>query len=239
MVGQLGKWAAGLAVCVWTFWAPPIAAQADCRLALLLALDVSSSVDAEEYALQRDGLASALDAPAVRNAILDSSGHVNIAIYEWSGRRQSTVVSDWIALRGDEDIDRLITNLTTAQRSHTRFPTALGYALGFGATMLSKGPICDRQVIDVSGDGENNDGFAPYLAYKNFPFNNVTVNGLAVLGSAPNVLEYFQREVRFGVGAFVETSYGYDGYRQSMTRKLLRELNDQVLSAVPVAQGPG
>jgi len=206
-----------------------------CRLALVLALDVSSSVDAEEYVLQRDGLAAALDAPEIRTAILGGAGHISMAIYEWSGRRQSAMVSDWVALKDIAAIDHIIHALQSAPRSHTRFPTAMGYALGFGATLLSRGPVCDRKVIDVSGDGENNDGFPPHLAYKNFPFTDVTVNGLAVLGSAPDVLDYFQREVRFGFGAFVETSEGYDGYREAMTRKLFREINDLVLSAHPVA----
>jgi hypothetical protein len=206
-----------------------------CRLALALALDVSSSVDADEYVLQRDGLAAALDADEIRTAILGGAGYVSIAIYEWSGRRQSAMVSDWVALKDNTAIDHVIHSLRSAPRSHTRFPTAMGYALGFGATLLSRGPVCDRKVIDVSGDGENNDGFPPHLAYKNFPFTNVTVNGLAVLGSTPGVLEYFHREVRFGNGAFVETSEGYEGYREAMMRKLFREINDIVLSARPVA----
>lgn len=205
-----------------------------CRLALLLALDVSSSVDAEEYALQRDGLAAALGSNDIRAAILSGSGHVSMAIYEWSGRRQSAIVSDWVALRDDAAIDGMIQALQAAPRSHNRFPTAMGYALGFGATLLRHGPTCDRQVIDVSGDGQNNDGFPPHLAYKNFPFTNVTVNGLAVLGGAPDVLDYFQREVRFGSGAFVETSQGYAGYQEAMTRKLFREINDMILTARPV-----
>lgn len=229
-----------LSLPVWAALAVGTEAQEHCRLALVLALDVSSSVDAEEYVLQRDGLASALDDPEIRTAILDGPGHVSIAIYEWSGRRQSAMVSHWTAIRSDDDIDALIQRLISAPRSQTRFPTAMGYALGFGATLLAKGPRCDRQVIDVSGDGQNNDGFSPHLAYKNFPFSNVTVNGLAVLGGAPDVVEYFHREVRYGFGAFVETSEGYQGYREAMTRKLLRELNDMILSARPVTdQRPG
>lgn len=221
--------------------AAPATAQSDhCRLALLLALDVSSSVDAEEYILQRDGLAAALNDPLVRQAILDGEGHVSIAIYEWSGRRQSSLVSPWVALIDDATIDGVIAALLSAPRSHTRFPTAMGYALGYGATLLARGPRCERQVIDVSGDGENNDGFSPRLAYKNFPFSNVTVNGLAVLGGSDDVVDYFQREVRYGFGAFVETSEGYQGYRDAMTRKLLRELNDMILGARPVTdQRPG
>lgn len=232
---------AALALTLWMGLPTPSEAQpSHCRLALLLALDVSSSVDAEEYILQRDGLAAALGDPLIRSAILDGDGHVAIAIYEWSGRRQSAMVSNWVALTDDAAIDDVIQTLLSAPRSHTRFPTAMGYALGYGATLLSRGPSCDRQVIDLSGDGENNDGFPPRLAYKNFPFSNVTVNGLAVLGGSDDVLDYFHREVRFGFGAFVETSEGYQGYKEAMTRKLFRELNDRILSANPIeAPRPG
>lgn len=228
------RWCVALGLAVWGGLAQTAQAQDHCRLALVLALDVSSSVDAAEYALQRDGLAAALDDPLIRSAILEGDGHVAAAIYEWSGRRQSAMVSDWVALTDDAALDGLIQSLTSAPRSHSRFPTAMGYALGFGATLLSRGPTCDRRVIDLSGDGENNDGFSPRLAYKNFPFSDVTVNGLAVLGGSADVLDYFHREVRYGHGAFVETSEGYEGYRDAMTRKLFRELNDRILTARPV-----
>jgi hypothetical protein len=233
-------WPAVLAFAVWTAHAASAQVMEQCRLALVLALDVSSSVDAEEYVLQRDGLAAALNDDGIREAILGGDGHVAIAIYEWSGRRQSAMVSEWTALTSHGDIDQLIQRLQSTPRSHTRFPTAMGYALGYGATLLSRGPNCDRRVIDVSGDGQNNDGFPPRLAYKNFPFANVTVNGLAVLGDAPDVLAYFHREVRYGFGAFVETSDGYQGYQDAMTRKLYREINNLILGAYPVSvPGPG
>lgn len=228
------RWFAALGLTIWAGLTQTAQAQAHCRLALVLALDVSSSVDAEEYVLQRDGLAAALDDPLIRSAILDGTGHVAIAIYEWSGRRQSAILSNWVALMDNSAIDNVIQSLRSAPRSHTRFPTAMGYALGFGATLLESGPDCDRRVIDLSGDGENNDGFPPRLAYRNFPFANVTVNGLAVLGGSQDVLDYFHREVRFGFGAFVETTEGYTGYHEAMTRKLFRELNDMILGARPV-----
>ncbi|WP_435672604.1 DUF1194 domain-containing protein [Marivita sp.] len=240
LVEQMRRWRCLLGSMMFAGLAQMAQAQDHCRLALVLALDVSSSVDAGEYVLQRDGLAAALNDPMIRSAILDGDGHVALAIYEWSGRRQNAMVSDWTALRNNHAIDEAIQTLRSSPRSHTRFPTAMGYALGFGATLLSRGPQCDRRVIDLSGDGENNDGFSPRLAYQNFPFTNVTVNGLAVLGGSEDVLEYFQREVRFGFGAFVETSEGYKGYREAMTRKLFRELTDMSLSARPVDhQRPG
>jgi len=241
LVTQMRRYVALAAFLLSLVFPAAATAQDHCRLALVLALDVSSSVDAEEYALQRDGLAAALDDSGIRSALLDGSGgYVSVAIYEWSGRRQSVLISDWVRLQENASIDQLIQTLQSTPRSHSRFPTALGYALGYGATLLARGPACDRRVIDVSGDGENNDGFPPHLAYRNFPFENVTVNGLAVLGGAPGVLEYFQREVRFGFGAFVETSLGYQGYKEAMTRKLFREVNDMSLGAAPMTEArPG
>ncbi|MFZ5961981.1 DUF1194 domain-containing protein [Thalassococcus sp. BH17M4-6] len=227
---------------LFLLWAAPLAAQGNCRLALLLALDVSSSVDAAEHDLQKTGVAAALDDPDIRHAILRGGpGLVALAAYEWSGRRQNAVVLDWTLLTDDAAIDGAVSTILAAPRSQTRFPTAMGYALGFGATLLRRAPACDRRVIDLSGDGISNDGFGPELAYRHFPFQDVTVNGLAVLGADPQVQDYFEDFVRFGAGAFVETATGYDGYRRAMTRKLYREINDlQVGSrAVPHPERPG
>ncbi|MHA7877284.1 DUF1194 domain-containing protein [Roseivivax sp.] len=222
-----------LAAALWAAaaFAPGSAAaqEAGCRLALVLALDVSSSVDDREYILQRDGAAAALDDSDIRRALLAGPGHVALAIYEWSGRRQNALVLDWMAVRSEADIDRAVATLRGFPRSQTRFPTAMGYALGYGATLLARGPDCTRRVIDVSGDGITNDGFGPELAYQHFPFTGVTVNGLAILGAEPMVAEYYIRQVARGPGAFVELSEGYAGYRRAMTRKLFREINNLVV----------
>ncbi|WP_338113489.1 DUF1194 domain-containing protein [Pacificoceanicola onchidii] len=208
-------------------------AQGHCRLALLLAMDVSSSVDAEEYALQRDGTAQALLSPEVKAAILsEGGGSVALAAYEWSGRRQSVVILDWTMLRSEADIETAAETLRSARRSYARFPTALGYALGYGATLLQRAPRCDRQVIDVSGDGITNDGFGPELAYKHFPFDGVTVNALAVLGADPAVEDHYEFFVLKGPGAFVETSDGYAGFFEAMQRKLLREIKVRIFGAL-------
>ncbi|WP_051492020.1 DUF1194 domain-containing protein [Roseivivax isoporae] len=226
MVGRLGLSALFGA----TLWAAPLAAQStECRLALLLALDVSSSVDDREYTLQKDGLAAALADPDVRRAILDGAGTVALSIYEWSGRRQSEVIQDWVILADDAAIDAVVARLLATPRTQTRFPTAMGYALGYGAALLDRAPDCLRQVIDVSGDGVTNDGFGPDLAYRHFPFEDITVNGLAVLGADPEVDTYYRDIVRHGPGAFVEFADGYAGFRNAMTRKLFRETNDLVI----------
>lgn len=210
---------------LWPGWAT---AQ-ECRLALLLALDVSSSVDEAEYVLQRDGVAAALLSDDVTGAILGSGGYVALGVYEWSGRRQSSIVLDWVALRTMADIEAAAARIASAERSFRRFPTSMGFALGYGATMLRRAPVCERRVIDVSGDGINNDGFEPYQAYANFPFDGVIVNGLAVLGADPRVQDYYEFEVIRGQGAFVETAKGYEGFRRAMERKLYREIENRIV----------
>lgn len=210
-----------------------------CRLALVLALDVSSSVDAAEYDLQRTGLAAALLDPDVRRAILSGAqGHVALAAFEWSGFHQHKLQLDWTALRTPADIDRAAASLRAMSRSHSKFPTSIGPALGYAAGLLERGPRCDRQVIDLSGDGINNYRYGPREAYRHFPLSEVTVNGLVVYDNDPEVPAYYAAEVLHGPGAFLVVAAGYPGFREAMTRKLFREVNDIVLgSARPASAG--
>lgn len=208
-------------------------AMAECRLALVLALDVSSSVDAREYDLQRIGLASALDAPEIRDAILrGGAGDVALAVYEWSGQFQERLHLDWLLLRSEAEITEAVARLAGMERSTEEYPTALGSALGYGAQLMTRAPDCARRVIDVSGDGINNQGFGPALAYKHFPFQGITVNGLVILGHDAKVLTFYQTEVLRGPGAFLEQASGFEDFEQAMARKLFREMNDTMLSAL-------
>ena len=205
-------------------------AQAQCRLALALALDVSSSVDAVEYDLQRRGLAAALNSADVRHAILrGASGDVALAVYEWSGRTQQKLHLDWLSLRSNADIDRAVVTLAGMTRSHDEFPTALGHGVAYGALLLNRAPACTRRVIDVSGDGRNNHGYGPRTAYRHFPMEGVTVNGLVITGGPEGVLEFYHTQVKYGPSAFVEVANGFDDFEAAMTRKLYREISDLIL----------
>ena len=88
-------------------------------------------------------------------------------------------------------------------------------------------------MIDVSGDGVNNQGFGPDLAYKHFPFDNITVNGLVIEGHDQQVTQYYRREVLRGPGAFLEIAQGFEDFERAMSRKLYREINDLMLGALP------
>ena len=207
------------------------AAAADCRLALLLAVDVSSSISDGEYTLQRDGLAHAVLDPEVQAAPLPRSGHwVSLALFEWSGKHQSVIRLDWIAMQGPADILYAAETISKSPRSKTEFPTALGHALGFEAAMLSTGPVRDQSKIDVSGDGPNNEEFVPAVVYATGLFNDIVVNGLAIEANEPGLTEYYRREVAFGTGAFVISANGFNDFKRAMALKLLRELQEIELS---------
>ena len=208
----------------------------ECRLALVLALDVSSSVDAQEYDLQRVGLAAALDADDVRHAILaGGSGYVALSVFEWSGFTQHDLKLDWTILDSQSAITDAAGVLAKMQRSEDEFPTSMGAAMVYAAGLLKQAPRCRRQVIDVSGDGINNYRYGPRTAYRHFPFQDITVNGLVILGHDPNVLPFYRANVAHGAGAFVMTAQGFDQFRNAMTRKLYREINDAVIGqAIPV-----
>lgn len=209
------------------------ASAVECRLALVLAMDVSSSVDAREDALQRGGLAAALIAPEVERAFLAAPLPVALAVYEWSGRNQQSLLLDWSLIRSAADLRDAAAAISGSERSHDEFPTAMGYALGFGAGLFRTGPDCLFRTIDMAGDGENNAGFGPAQAYAEFPFAGVVVNGLVINGAdfegEINLIEYYAREVLHGPGAFLEVAQGFADYERAMRRKLERELSSAIV----------
>ncbi len=205
-------------------------AAADCRLALLLALDVSASVDEREDGLQRGGLARALIAPAVVDAFLaDPERRVWLSVYEWSGPYAQAGLIDWLEIASEADLALVAAVLAGSERSHDDQPTAIGYALGHAAGLFRAGPDCAARTIDVSGDGRNNDGFPPNTAYRAFPLAGVTVNGLAVAGGEAGVADYYRTEMIRGAGAFVVEADGFRDYERAMRMKLLRELQGPVI----------
>ena len=206
-------------------------------------MDVSSSVDAEEDALQRGGLASALLAPEVQRAFLAGDLPVALAVYEWSGRYNQELLLDWRLIHGPGDLLIAAEAIARSKRSHNDFPTAMGYALGYGANLLRRAPACLFQTLDMAGDGENNEGFGPSAAYQEFAFRNVVVNGLVINGAdyegEVELIDFYRSQVLHGPGAFLEVADGFEDYERAMRRKLERELTPRAIGALqPPAQSP-
>lgn len=232
---------ASLATALLVF--PVAVSAAGCRLALVLALDVSSSVDAAEDRLQRGGTASALVSDAVAQAFFASDLPVALAVYEWSGRYNQELILDWTLIETQADLLRAAETVATSTRSHSDFPTAMGYALGFGAGLLDRAPACLYKTLDMAGDGQNNEGFGPQAAYSEFPFNEVTVNGLVVnaadFEAETGLIAFYQAEVLHGPGAFMVVANGFDDYGRALQIKLERELTPPAIGSLDTPAGAG
>jgi hypothetical protein len=217
-------------------------AAAACRQALLLALDVSGSVDAEEYRLQLDGLAFALEDPDVVQAFLAvPSAPVRVAVFEWSTATYQAVILDWTPVADAADLKAIAGQLRARMRRDAPESTGIAGALRFAETMFAGAPECWRQTLDLSADGQNNDWPAPERLLETGVLERATINVLAIRGPLPGaatpelglteLVEYFRRKIIKGPGAFVEPASGYHDYARAMQRKLLREL-----SVTPVGQ---
>ncbi|MDG1471487.1 MAG: DUF1194 domain-containing protein [Ascidiaceihabitans sp.] len=216
-------------------------ANAQCRQALALGLDVSGSVDAREYRLQMDGLAQALSASTVQSKLLSQTDTpVMLLVYEWSGPNDQHTVLPWQPMTSVQDLEQIIAVLQNTQRRDASPGTALGQAMQVGAAHLSKAD-CWAKTLDISGDGKSNLGIRPRDAKPLLAPQGITVNGLVIGADAPTISDtrqteigelssYFRAEVILGPDAFVETSLGFADYAAAMTRKLVRELQEVQLS---------
>lgn len=211
----------------------PAAAQSPCRLALALAFDVSRSVDMNDYRIQRDGIVAALTDAEVRQAFLGPANPVAIAVYEWSGAASQTIVVPWTLVRSAGDLDAAAARVATHVRDPKSQPTAIGSALSAGRRLLAEAPACWTQVIDISGDGRNNQGPEPGRVYEREAWGDITVNGLVIGGHETDLASYFRRSVIRGPGAFVEIALTHREFAAAFRKKLLRELTEPVFGAGP------
>jgi len=218
-------------------------ASADCRLALVIALDVSASVDTREYDLQAKGMARALLSPAVAGVLLeDPTRPVALSAFVWSGPGDLSPVADWTLIDGPATLQSFADRISRHPRK-TSFDgrTAIGAALAQGGFLHATAPLCDRRVIDIAADGESNAGPDPQTARD--ALRGITVNALAITGERPHdearndrpkrsLNRYLEARVIRGPDAFVETALDYADFEAAMTRKLLRELRPMVVGVL-------
>ncbi len=209
---------------------PATGRAAGCKLALVLALDISSSVNQREYNIQLQGLVRAFRTPEVIEAILTPPGVAIAAIvYEWSGYNQQDVVIPWTMLDSSAAILDFAATLAAHRRPYTDLTTSLGKAIEYGAKLFGRAPPCGRRVIDISGDGENNDGVGPEYFRAQGKLDGITINGLVVQGAYPDPVPYYRDHVIQGPGAFVALARDYDDYPPVMIGKLLREIDQEMI----------
>jgi hypothetical protein len=195
-----------------------------CGLALLLAVDVSLSIDTVEYDLQTSGMVRALYQEDVQLAIGAYPGGVAIAVIQWSGSEEQFLALPWTMLSGIAEIDKFASDIANIPRAFSG-DTAPGSALVFGLDLHNANPWhCLRRVIDLSGDGPQNSGVDTGAASNAAVNSGVMVNGLAILGSDRNTEQFFLRNVVRGPNSFLEITNGFNDFERVFHKKLLREL---------------
>ncbi|MDJ0630769.1 MAG: DUF1194 domain-containing protein [Rhodobacter sp.] len=206
-----------------------------CGLALVLAVDVSGSVDPREYDIQMQGLAEALRDPVVSEALV--LAEAAIMLVQWTGSTRQVVSVPWTRTRSFEDIEALAVTVDGTQRKWRNFSTAVGEALDFAREQFAGAPACERKVIDVSGDGVSNEGIEPRALHAALRAENITVNALAIEASVTDLTAYFWENVITGEGAFVATADSFDDYPARIRQKLIRETTKQLACAAPTCRG--
>jgi hypothetical protein len=204
---------------------------------LVLAADVSRSVDEREFKLQRDGFAAAMVDPRVLRAMTGGlHGRVAVAFVEWGSEFEQRVVVDWTVVGNQAQAQDVSERMRSAARSFWG-RTSISAAIDFSMALIARSPFqSDRRVIDVSGDGTNNSGRDVTIARDAAIAKGVTINGLVILSDQPlptnpahthplgGLTAYYENNVIGGPGAFVLEAESFATFGQLLVSKLVREI---------------
>ena len=204
----------------------PLAARAaTVDLALVFAVDVSESIDAEEYELQHEGIARAFESQPLLDAIKGGAhGAIDVLVLEWSDPEKQVVTVDWMRVSDKASAADFTAKLRASKRSSSGL-TAIGNALLAAQAAFRLLPDkAVRQVVDVSGDGIANIGPPPQAVRDEMVAAGITINGLAILKTEPWLSSYYDQYVVGGPGGFLVQVEDFASFAQAMQQKLLAEV---------------
>jgi hypothetical protein len=217
--------------------APPAPAAEEVDLLLVLSSDVSRSIDAPKFKLQRDGYAAAIVNPRVVQAIRSGAlGRIAVSFVEWSGVGAQRVVIDWTVIRDEASARDFSAQVIEAPRSFAD-RTSISDSIDFAMRHLDNAPFkSSRHTIDISGDGTNNSGRDVTDARDAAVARGVTINGLVILSERPmswnadhtnppgGLDNYYRNNVIGGPGAFVMVAENFNSFGQAFINKLIAEI---------------
>ena len=229
--------------------APPVRAAEPVDLLLVLASDVSRSVDSRKFQLQREGYAAAVGNPQVLDTIRSGrNGRIGVLFLEWSGFGNQKVVVDWTIIDGTKAAQTFGDRLLESPRSFAD-RTSISGGIDAAVEQLSRAPFSsDRRAIDVSGDGTNNAGRDAGQARDEALARGITINGLVILSDTPlpwnpehtnpagGLAKYYRDNVTGGPGSFVLEAKDFNSFGQAIIKKLVAEIADAGGQDVPVAR---
>jgi hypothetical protein len=240
------KWLDALIVAIFVaycmVWASVAFAQQKVDVALVLAIDHSSSVEAHEWKLQLEGYADAFRSDAVKASI--TSGYhqkIAVAVFRWSDYSMQETLIGWTILDGPEAADMFAAQIMQFSKLPAMNGTCIAGALVFAGEMLKAAPWAERQVIDVSGDEAESCGpNGPYARQARDALVDlgVQINGLPILQAEvpqiygvpaggdtnKNTERFYSENVVGGLGAFMVTANGFGEFAMAVQRKLLLEI---------------
>ena len=237
-MGFLRRSAGSLAITATLLLLAPNACAAEkVDLLLVLASDVSRSVDSDTFELQRRGYGHALSDPRVVEAIRSgTNGRIGVCFMEWSGVMSQKLVIDWTAIDSADTARQFGDRILEATRSFTD-RTSISAAIDFAMAQLERAPFeAVRRTIDVSGDGTNNSGRDVTTARDEAVAKGVTINGLVILSERPlawnpehtnppgGLENYYRQNVIGGPRAFVMAAQDFNSFGQALINKLIAEV---------------
>ena len=202
---------------------PGKAAAAPVGLELLLLVDVSGSVDAGEYSLQKTGYVNAFKDADIQAAIATITGGVAVSYVEWSAGAQQAVQVGWTLLTDAASADSFADAIAAAPRAFAN-TTAPGSAINFGVGLFTNGYEGARLVMDVSGDGSENDGANTFAAATAAHAANITINGLPILGSEAGLDTWYQNNIVTPGGGFLVVASDFASFEGAVKSKIGREI---------------
>ena len=228
-----------LAIASALFAAPFTRAAEPVDLLLVLAADVSRSVDSQKFQLQREGYAAALANPRVLEAIQSGRrGRIAVLFLEWSGFGNQKVVIDWMLIDGPKTGQTFGDRLLESPRSFAD-RTSISGGIDAAVAQLSRAPFnSERRTIDVSGDGTNNAGRDVVQARDDALSLGININGLVILSETPlpwnpehtnppgGLTKYYRDNVTGGPGSFVLEAKNFDSFGEAIVKKMIAEIAD-------------
>lgn len=202
---------------------------AACTVALLLLVDISGSVDTDEYELQKNGIIQALKSPEI-SSIIEKSEGVAVSVVEW-GLIQKTTVS-WNILKDKNSIEKFTKEYRDSERDsgiNFKIDTNISGALEYGITEFDRVP-CEPiyKIIDISGDGPNTSGVSTKSMIEKAEYLSITINGLPILTELyPKLDEYYRENVVTNDG-FVIPAEGFEDFGKAIRSKLLKEIAEGI-----------
>ncbi len=195
-------------------------------LALVLAVDVSGSVNQRRFELQRDGYAAAFEHPSVRRAIRSGpSGSIAVCMLQWTGPQLQVEAVAWTAISDDASIGAWSSSIRAAPRQLFSGGTSISGAIDHASILLDRLPFkTARRIIDVSGDGANNRGRPAPLARDEAVAKGVTINGLPILELEPSLDEHYKQNVIGGQNAFLVVAQNFEEFADAILKKLVTEI---------------